>query len=66
MKVALEYLYHFRCDSCRAWWSQADIEPKAGDQFYCPRCGTLNTVETIQTFRDSARNSCLKVVPDQC
>ena len=66
MKVALEYLYHFRCDSCRAWWSQADIEPKAGDQFYCPHCGALNTVEAIQTFRDSARSSCLKVVPDQC
>ncbi|MEM8715979.1 MAG: hypothetical protein AAF268_03325 [Cyanobacteria bacterium P01_A01_bin.3] len=65
MKVALEYLYHFRCDRCRAWWSQADIDPKPGDQFRCPRCGELNTVDVIQTFRDSARNSCLKVVPDK-
>ena len=65
MKVALEYLYHFRCDRCRAWWSQADIDPQPGDKFHCPRCGELNTVDVIQTFRDSVRNSCLKVVPDK-
>ena len=65
MKVALEYLYHFRCDRCNAWWSQADIEPKEGDRFYCPRCGELNIVETIQTFKNSVRSSCLKVAADR-
>lgn len=65
MKVALEYLYHFCCDACGAWWSQADIEPQIGDRFYCPRCNHSNTIESIDTFRDAVRNSCLKVVPDR-
>ncbi len=65
MKVSLEYLYHFRCDCCGRWWSQADIEPQIGEILYCPACGQANQVEQIQTFRDAAHNSCLERIPDK-
>ncbi|MBD2104771.1 hypothetical protein [Leptolyngbya sp. FACHB-261] len=64
MKVSLEYLYHFCCDYCGSWWSRADIEPVSGEQVHCPRCGKLNTVDAIQTFRNAARGSCLQKAPD--
>ncbi|AFY69524.1 hypothetical protein Pse7367_1229 [Thalassoporum mexicanum PCC 7367] len=64
MKVSLEFLYHFRCDRCDNWWSRADIEPKPGDRVYCPQCGSVNTVEEIQTFRNAARSACLHTPPD--
>ncbi|MGF1576953.1 MAG: hypothetical protein ACFCU9_13645 [Cyanophyceae cyanobacterium] len=65
MKVSLEYLYHFQCDRCSRWWSQADLEPQPGDQLFCPQCGHLNIVERIDTFRTAARGSCLKRIPDR-
>lgn len=64
MKISLEYLYHFRCDACGRWWSQADIEPQIGERLFCPACGHANWVEAIQTFRQAARNSCLEQSPD--
>ena len=38
-EVSLELLYHFRCASCRRWWSVGDFEwdPKA--LVCCPHCG---------------------------
>jgi hypothetical protein len=65
MKVSLEYLYHFRCELCGHWWSQADIEPQTGDRYFCPHCGHCNTVEAIETFRNAARGSCLQKVADR-
>ncbi|NJK72263.1 MAG: hypothetical protein HC926_02535 [Synechococcaceae cyanobacterium SM2_3_60] len=64
MKVSLEYLYHFACESCQRWWSIADIEPHVGDPFNCPHCGHTNTVEVIHTFRDGVWGNCLKRQPD--
>ncbi|MFS8872015.1 hypothetical protein NW870_03085 [Synechococcus sp. R50.1] len=64
MRVALEFLYHFCCDRCRRWWSQADVEPQPGDRLYCPYCGHQNCVERIDTFRNAARGSCLTRPPD--
>ncbi|MFS8881733.1 hypothetical protein [Synechococcus sp. H55.11] len=64
MRVALEFLYHFCCDRCRRWWSQADVEPQPGDRLYCPYCGFQNCIEGIDTFRDAARGSCLNRPPD--
>ncbi len=64
MKVSLEYLYHFQCDHCYQWWSQADVEPKIGQSLYCPSCGQLNLIESIETFKTEARGSCLTKIPD--
>ncbi len=64
MRVALEFLYHFCCDRCQRWWSQADVDPQLGDQLYCPYCGVQNFVERIDTFRDAVRGSCLTRCPD--
>ncbi|MEN9226348.1 MAG: hypothetical protein Q6L60_06580 [Thermostichus sp. HHBFW_bins_43] len=64
MRVALEFLYHFCCDRCQRWWSQADVDPRPGEQLYCPYCGFQNVIERIDTFRDAARGSCLTRSPD--
>jgi hypothetical protein len=64
MRVALEFLYHFCCDRCLRWWSQADVDPQPGDQLYCPYCGFQNCIEHIDTFRDAVRGSCLTRPPD--
>ncbi|AFY74012.1 hypothetical protein Syn7502_01983 [Synechococcus sp. PCC 7502] len=64
MKVSLEFLYHFRCDRCDQWWSIADIKPQVGSEMSCPHCGHLNLVESIQTFLEAAKSSCLDKLPD--
>ncbi len=64
MKVSLEYLYHFRCDRCSQWWTIADIEPQIGKDMTCPHCNYLNIVESIQTFREAAKSTCLDIPPD--
>ena len=51
MKVSLEHLYHFQCDSCHKWWTVGDIEPSIGQQIFCPHCGKINTVELIESFK---------------
>ncbi|NJK62746.1 MAG: hypothetical protein HC921_08735 [Synechococcaceae cyanobacterium SM2_3_1] len=66
MRVSLEFLYHFQCEVCQRWWSQADIEPHVGEHYYCPYCGHRNQVEGIETFRTAARGSCLHQIPDSC
>ncbi|MEN9232264.1 MAG: hypothetical protein Q6L68_15310 [Thermostichus sp. DG02_5_bins_236] len=64
MRVALEFLYHFCCDHCQRWWSQADVDPQPGDQLYCPYCGFQNRIERIDTFRNALQGSCLTRLPD--
>ncbi len=49
MKVSLEHLYHYRCDTCQRWWTIADIKPEISSVVYCPHCGLQNIVEAIET-----------------
>lgn len=50
MKVSLEHLYHYNCDSCSKWWTCADIKPTEGDIIFCPHCGCANRVESIAEY----------------
>lgn len=34
----IERLNHFRCGSCRKWWSIGDA-PKGKRSWFCPWCG---------------------------
>lgn len=49
--ASMEKLYHYRCtaDSCKKWWSVADIEPTIGDAVFCPHCGTSYELVEIVT-----------------
>lgn len=56
MKVALEYLFHFKCDSCEKWWTIGDYA-NASDTYHikytmnsiitCPHCKYENEIEEI-------------------
>lgn len=39
MKVSLENLYHFSCDSCKNWWSIGDYVWGKQTHMWCPHCG---------------------------
>ena len=58
MKVSLEYLYHYQCDSCQKWWTTADIEPAINSTIYCPHCGVVNVIEDIQSFLVKKEGDC--------
>lgn len=44
---SVERLHHFRCGSCRMWWSIGDA-PDDKHKWFCPWCGTENTYEPVQ------------------
>jgi hypothetical protein len=38
VKVSVEVLYHFSCESCKKWWTIADFQWQSGDIVNCPHC----------------------------
>ena len=48
-EVYQEHLYHYHCESCKRWWSVADIAPVIGGSFTCPHCGHAGEVGSIKT-----------------
>jgi hypothetical protein len=50
MKVYLENIYHFTCDSCNLWWSIGDFPFGMFKSLFCPYCGVTNKLdEQVQT-----------------
>jgi hypothetical protein len=48
IKPHIEFLYHYQCEKCDAWWSIADKYPdwvsKKNNVVHCPHCGTTHEV----------------------
>lgn len=45
IRYSVEYLYHFRCEKCRGWWSIGDWQ--ATRELHCPYCGSKGTTTPI-------------------
>jgi uncharacterized Zn finger protein (UPF0148 family) len=45
VKVSVEVLYHFACESCKKWWTIADFQWHEGKQIICPECGHREELE---------------------
>lgn len=42
--ISLEKLYHFQCGICKGWWTIADAHEPLLKEWFCPWCGTKQTV----------------------
>lgn len=51
-KCYIEKLYHFHCQNCGAWWTQADAKIELNQKVYCPRCMTSQTIEEFEVGED--------------
>lgn len=47
MKISLELLFHYRCDSCDRWWSIADVPPRE-KWTQCPHCPVCPNIEGVE------------------
>jgi hypothetical protein len=54
-EVYLEHLYHYNCQSCKRWWTVADIPPAIGGSFTCPHCGHAGKVGSVKTAETPLR-----------
>jgi len=46
VNISLEFLFHYRCESCNLWWSVADLIP-VQPVTVCPHCWSQNSVDSI-------------------
>lgn len=40
---SIEALHHFRCHTCKKWWSVSDAT-RTKKKWYCPWCGAEGTI----------------------